>query len=171
MHSVTDQSNNILRPAVEVPSAQDGRFHCQQCGYLHKAKFRACIRCGRSLQRDLHMIPPAKPSAPPRRPFFCSCCGQYNLPTFTACVGCGRMFAHHSMHGEAKPRLSGTALAGFILAFFTPVLAMLVSIAGATQIHKSHGQLIGSAIAAGGILVSGIQLLPAVLSWMRFGPF
>jgi len=52
------------------------------------------------------------------------------------------------------PRTSGMAIAGFVCAFFLPLLGLIFSIMGLNQANRSGGQIRGQGLAVAGIVIS-----------------
>ncbi len=55
---------------------------------------------------------------------------------------------------ETKTTTNGLAIAGFVLAFFMPLVGLVLSIVGLTQIKKRHQN--GEGLAIAGIVISSI---------------
>jgi hypothetical protein len=71
----------------------------------------------------------------------------------------GGSAAKEAKGAEAAPKLSGLAVAGFILAFLCGPLGLLLSLIGFVQIKTSKGRLRGEWLAVAGVIISVLFLV------------
>ena len=100
---------------------------------------------------------------------FCSTCGQEIDDDAVFCKYCGALTADKGVSSEyyAPPFetntssgggwTNGCAIAGFVLAFFLPLIGFIVSIAGIVK-AKKHGKS-GKGLAVAGLVISLLNML------------
>lgn len=89
---------------------------------------------------------------------FCARCGTEMKENATFCTNCGSSNdgAAYSAVSNSENAHNGMATAGFILAFFVPILGLIFSIIGCAKAGRYNGN--GRGLAIAGIIIS-------VVSW------
>ena len=82
--------------------------------------------------------------------------GGYPPPPGYPPQGYGPGYPGGPPYGGGAPRTSGLAIAGFVCAFFIPLLGIIFSIMGLNQANRSQGQIRGQGLAIAGIIISVI---------------
>ena len=129
---------------------------------------------------------------------YCSSCGKTSEANATFCAGCGRPQSTENQqsamgqplsggqsgwgqnqsgqggqhHGTSEPpRGNGMAVAGFILAFFSPLLGIIFSCIGLSKSKERNGA--GRTLAIAGIIISvinfilGMIFLPQIMGMLE----
>jgi hypothetical protein len=91
---------------------------------------------------------------------FCSRCGASTV------LGGMPGFAPQPM--AQRPRTSGMAITGFVLAFFCGLLGLVFSILGYNDCRKSSGMVTGKGLALAGIVISILSTIGVIVVWFAF---
>lgn len=99
---------------------------------------------------------------------FCSNCGlpvrRIDQPAVNA-VGAGGSPVYLSGDSARVSRFSGTAITGFVLVFFFPLVGLIIGYVARAQIRNSRGLLRGWGLATTAVIVGWIWTLVTILLW------
>lgn len=112
-----------------------------------------CSKCGELIPPDAN---------------YCSKCGlvvrRIDQPVVNA-VGAGGAPVYLSGDPSRPPRFSGTAVTGFVLVFFFPLVGLIVGYVARSQIKKSRGALRGWGLATAAVIIGWVWTIGAILFW------
>ncbi len=111
---------------------------------------------------------------------YCSKCGAQIDDSATFCQYCGtpttgtpvnqQYYAppvQQGTNGTSSNQTNGFAIAGFVLAFFMPLIGLVLSIVGLVKSKKDFGGS-GKGLAIAGIVISGVAILIYIIVFASF---
>jgi hypothetical protein len=107
---------------------------------------------------------------------YCPSCAHQNSDGAAVCAACGQSLALLPVPRLTAPpqpaaarRLSGTAVAGLVLAFFCAPLGLVFSIIGYSECKRSPETVEGLGLAIGGLVLASVQLVLALIAIAAWG--
>lgn len=99
---------------------------------------------------------------------FCSNCGNQIDDNAVVCIHCGAATqnANNQPAQPASTQSNTTAIVGFVLAFFMPLIGLILSIIGVKNAAKCDGN--GKGLAIAGIIISALEIVAIVIVIILF---
>ena len=95
---------------------------------------------------------------------FCPKCGSQVSNTNEFCPNCGNRIQYLQRPGYRQQESNGLAIAGFILAFFFPLVGLILSIIGYSKAKEMNNS--GKGLALAGIILSSIFMGLVLIIWI-----